>query len=170
MIEVEVKARAPQGIEERLSAIGALPFAEENQTDIYFSSPYHDFKRTDQALRIRTKESGSYLTYKGPKLDPETKSRREITVSLDDPKAAVEILSSLGFLPAATVFKRRRKYRLGRITIALDDVQGLGSFIEVEASGSEDYEAEKKAVCDILHMLGISQSITQSYLELLGGG
>ena len=106
MIEVEVKARAPEDMAERIAALGATLLAVENHHDLYFNSPQRDFKESDEALRIRIKEEGARLTYKGPKLDQTTKSRLERTVKIDDPQQMEQILSALGFVLSAQVRKR----------------------------------------------------------------
>ncbi len=167
MIEVEVKARSPPDIEAKILDLGGELIGVENHLDLYFNSPIHDFARTDEALRIRIKEVGARLTYKGPKLDSETKSRRELTVQVDDPKALESILESVGFSRAAVVKKKRTKYALGEAVLAVDDVEGLGTFIEVELSGGEDWQAQKRTALDILASLGLVESIRKSYLELL---
>ncbi len=69
----------------------------ENHRDLYFNSPQCDFRKSDEALRIRIKEEGARLTYKGPKLDSQTKSRLELTVHIDNPEEMVQILEALGF-------------------------------------------------------------------------
>ena len=92
MIEVEVKARAKKDTQEKVAALGAKPLKVENHHDLYFNSPLRDFKVSDEALRIRIKEEGARLTYKGPKLDRETKSRLEWTVKIDDPLQMEQIL------------------------------------------------------------------------------
>ena len=167
MIEVEVKARSPPDIEEKIAGLGGELVGVETHLDLYFSHPFRDFARTDEALRIRVKEGGARLTYKGPKLDSETKSRRELTVRVDDAGALESVLESMGFSRAAVVKKRRTKYSLGEAVVAVDDVEGLGTFIEVELSGGEDWEAQKRIALDILERLGIAESIRKSYLELL---
>jgi len=118
-------------------------------------------------LRIRIKEGGARLTYKGPKLDSETKSRLELTVMIDDPLKMQQILESLGFVLSGTVKKRRTKYRLDDVVFAIDEVEGLGSFLEVEARGDDDWTAQKRRVLSLLDMLGLGESIRSSYLELL---
>jgi len=167
MIEVEVKARSPPDIEARILDLGGELMGVESHTDLYFSSPFCDFAKTDEALRIRTKEGGARLTYKGAKLDSETKSRRELTVRVDDPKALEAILESVGFFRAAVVKKRRTKYALGEAVLCVDEVEGLGSFVEVELSGGDDWLAQKRTALEILAKLGLSESIRESYLELL---
>jgi adenylate cyclase class 2 len=167
MIEVEVKARAPEDIAERIAALGATLFVVENHHDLYFNSPQRDFKESDEALRIRIKEEGARLTYKGPRLDQTTKSRLERTVKIDDPLQMEQILGALGFVLSAQVKKRRAKYSYEGVVLALDDVVGLGRFVEVEAEGEGDYEEQKQTVLSILSRLGLHESIRCSYLELL---
>ena len=167
MIEIEVKARCSPDILDNVRALGAVYLATENHHDIYFNSPQRDFRKTDEALRIRIKEGGARLTYKGPKLDAATKSREEVTVKLNDPVAMEKILTSLGFMHAADVKKHRDKYALGDVILALDEVEGLGTFLEVEAVGNEDWEVKREEVLRIAAHLGIGASIRQSYLEML---
>lgn len=171
MIEVEVKARARPDTLQRIKSLGAVPAGVENHRDLYFNSPLRDFRKSDEALRIRIKEEGARLTYKGPKLDQETKSRKELTVRIDSPEEMAEILSHLGFELSAEVRKHRIKYTLddttGGVTFALDEVEGLGSFLEIEARGEADFEEQRRKVLSLLERLGLGESIRSSYLELL---
>jgi len=152
---------------ERIAALGATLLVVENHHDFYFNSPRRDFRLSDEALRIRIKEEGARLTYKGPKLDQTTKSRLERTVKIDDPQQMEQILSSLGFVLSAQVRKRRSKYSYDGAILALDEVEGLGSFLEVEAEGVGDYEEQRRKVLSILSRLDLHESIRSSYLELL---
>jgi len=167
MIEVEVKARARGDTAERILAMGATLVGTENHDDLYFNSPQRDFRVTDEALRIRIKEEGPRLTYKGPKLDAQTKSRRELTVRIDDPSQMCQILEALGFVLSGEVKKRRTKYFWQKVTLALDEVEGLGCFLEIEATGGEEWEGEKELVQSLLRRLELGESIRESYLELL---
>jgi adenylate cyclase class 2 len=167
MIEVEVKARASEDMAERIVAMGAALLVVENHHDLYFNSPLTDFKASDEALRIRIKEEGARLTYKGPRLDALTKSRLERTVQIDNPVEMEQILTALGFVLSAEVRKHRIKYSCGEAILALDEVEGLGSFLEVEARGEADWEEQKEKVLSILRDLGLEESIRSSYLELL---
>ncbi len=167
MIEIEVKARAKADTEDRIRAIGATMLGTESHVDLYFNSSTRDFRKTDEALRIRIKGDGARLTYKGPKLDCDTKSRLERTVKIDNPSEMEKILVNLGFLPTVIVRKLRTKYSLGDVILALDDVEGLGLFLEVEAKSESDWLKQKEKVLSILSSLGLGESIRNSYLELL---
>jgi adenylate cyclase class 2 len=167
MIEVEVKARCGPEVLDKIMAMGAILGGTEHHQDIYFNSPIRDFRETDEALRIRIKEQGARLTYKGPKLDSQTKSRLEMTVEIDDPACMEKILAELGFRPSGEVWKQRTKYTLGEVTFALDEVEGIGSFLEIEALANDDWTAKQDLVLEILHQLCLGESIRKSYLELL---
>lgn len=163
MLEVEVKAPSHLGVRQKLMLLGARKLKAESQTDTYFNSPLHDFSETDEALRVRKVGRKHFLTYKGPKLDSETKMREEIEFSVS-PKI-FDILKKLGFVEAAVVRKRRETFSLEGLLVCLDCVEGLGDFIEIEGCDQKD----KKKIFSLLRKLGIERdSCTRlSYLELL---
>jgi adenylate cyclase, class 2 len=167
MIEVEVKARSRPETREVILSMGGELQAVEHHLDIYFNSPLRDFRESDEALRIRVREGGARITYKGPKLDCSTQSRKELTSGISDPEVLEEILTSLGFVRAGAVRKVRTKYLLNGLILAMDDVEGLGSFIEIEASGSEDWSVERIKVEEMLNALGLGESLRKTYLEML---
>lgn len=164
MLEVEIKAPC-KDLEKKLAKLGAKEVGTENHEDIYFNSPYRDFRESDEALRVR-KVNGKYvLTYKGPRIDSETKTREEIEIPTEP--EIIEILRNLGFKDAATVRKRRKIFKLKNLIVSLDQVENLGNFVEIE---SRHYK-EKDKLFEILEELGIDRknSTTKSYLELLEG-
>jgi adenylate cyclase, class 2 len=147
-----------------------------DQSDQYFAHPCRDFAKTDEALRIRTVGDNSFVTYKGPKLDAKTKTRREIELPLDpddaDGSRFAELLAALGFTSVATVDKKRRAGQLSvddrEIEFALDDVEGLGSFIELELQADDsNLEAAKQAISKLALELDLGPSERRSYLEML---
>lgn len=167
MIEVEVKTPLKPDTQQKIKALGAVLIGTEHHRDIYFNSPARDFRESDEALRIRVKDEGIRLTYKGPKLDSETKSRKELTVIINDAEAMMQILLSLGFVQSGEVIKSRTKYALGDVIFAIDDVSGLGSFLEMEIAGEDDWPQKKRMLQDLMIRLGIGESIRKSYLEML---
>ncbi|RLE46065.1 MAG: class IV adenylate cyclase [Candidatus Methanomethylicota archaeon] len=165
-MEVEVKFRMKNGVAEKVRAIAEFVIRKE-EVDLYFSSPIKDFKETDEALRLRRDIEGITITYKGPKIDSETKSREEIKLKVDSFEKAVQLLEKLGFKPVREVRKIREIYKFGDAIICLDDVDGLGKYIEIEIE-SNSIEA-KSEIFKIAELLGYSknESIRDSYLELL---
>ncbi|MDD5473430.1 MAG: class IV adenylate cyclase [Candidatus Methanoperedens sp.] len=173
MIEIEVKAHVdePKQMERAVIALGASPIGIESQVDTYYNTPYRDFGETDEALRIRVQNGVSFLTYKGPKMDRVSKTRKEFQAGINDANTMGNILSSLGFFPVATVTKKRKNFRLGDFFISLDEVRNLGDFIEIEMSVKDSYNYEEKveSVFKLIEKLGISResTIRSSYLEMV---
>lgn len=170
MIEVEVKAKTHPEIKKKLELIGAQKIRKEKQEDIYFNAPHKNFKTTDEALRIRKTPSKAFLTYKGPKIDEKSKTRQEIETEIPDPKNMTRILKCLGFKKTHKVIKKREIYQLDDFTLTIDDVKGLGTYIEIEKDikEDEDYEESLNTIFKIYKKLGIKKGFQRkSYLELL---
>ncbi len=85
-MQYEVEQKFPvadlAAVEADLAALGAKIAAAEEEVDLYFAHPARDFAATDEALRLRRKGPRGYITYKGPKIDAVTKTRREIELPL----------------------------------------------------------------------------------------
>jgi len=171
MIEVEVKAKADLSkVRPILENIGAVKIGVEEQSDTYFAAPHRDFAKTDEALRIRNLDGRAVLTYKGPKLDSVSKTRKEFETFVDE-KNTIEILHALGFSEAGAVRKSREVFRAGDITVCLDSVEGLGEFLEVEIVAGEEQELGpiRLKLFELLKQFGVREedSIRTSYLELV---
>ncbi|MDN5320589.1 MAG: adenylate cyclase, class 2 [Thermococcaceae archaeon] len=173
MIEIELKGYADDKVFERVRETFEF-MRKEIHEDIYFNHPCRDFAETDEALRIRIKRfNGHYeafLTYKGPKLDELSKTRKEIEVRVDDVDTYLELLRLLGFKEVLTVEKIREKYYVEKgVTITLDDVEGLGKFVEIEKLAKDEKEVEREVprLMEILKSLGVKKFERKSYLELL---
>jgi adenylate cyclase, class 2 len=177
-IEVEQKFRVADALslERQLAALGASKGATDLQVDSYFGHPLRDFGSTDEALRLRRVGLRNYLTYKGPKLDAVTKTRREIEIPLADGERAAhdaaKLLEALSFKPIADVCKRRLHYTLlwqdRQVTVSLDQIEGLGDFVELEIMATGDNMDEaRRAIGSLARRLHLSNGERRSYLELL---
>ena len=181
MLEVEFKASlegiAPESMDRRREELGFQPSSALHETDIYYNGRDRDFRKTDEALRMRSCKqlpdgsTESLLTYKGPKLDQVSSARKEYEVAVSDGEVAEKLLEALGYQPLFTVDKVRREFRLQDVTLCLDEVAGLGRFLELEAlvpDGGCREEAEERLL-KLLEQLGVSRNrLTRaSYLELL---
>ncbi|MBQ2832813.1 class IV adenylate cyclase [Methanobrevibacter sp.] len=176
MIEVEVKAKINsfKEIEDKLSQIGAVKTKDEFQEDIYFNSPVVDFAETDEALRIRTtkqnNETNIFITYKGPKIDAKSKTRKEIEMGIANSSQCSEIFEALGFEKVRTVRKDRQYFSYQNFEISLDDVEGLDPYMEIEIAldDGKDYSEAQESIFKLFEKLGITDGFERtSYLELL---
>ncbi|MDO5146524.1 MAG: class IV adenylate cyclase [Eubacteriales bacterium] len=150
MIEVEVKLpiHRRRTIEKGLLALGFKPGFLIRESDLYFNGGGHDFMRSDEALRIRESEnlstasSSAFLTYKGPKLDAVSSTRKELETKLENADAGRQILSALGYQSLAPVEKLRQYYHREDMTACVDQVEHLGSFLELEILVEDESQRE----------------------------
>jgi len=168
--EIEVKAYCGDlvAIEKRLEARGARFISYDTEEDVYYNSPIRDFSKTDEALRIRRCNDALILTYKGPKVDAGSKTREEFEAHVDknDSEAIDTLLARLGFIVGGKVKKRRKLFGLDDMHVCLDEVDGLGHFVEVEIKG-EDIGPKRDRILKLMQDLGLQRFERRSYLELL---
>src|SRR5262249_31229548 len=173
MLEIEMKFPVADfaALEHTLSAWGAARAESREDADRYFNAPDRDFARTDEALRLRRIGPANYVTYKGPKRDARTKTRTEVEVPLAEGDEAARdfaaLLTHLGYRPTAVVRKRRTIYHLTRDGFAmeacLDEVEGLGRFVELEILAPEEQLEKARAVLmETAGRLGLSASERRS--------
>jgi adenylate cyclase class 2 len=178
VLEVEVKFAVADfaPLEAVLKRWGATIEPPRRDEDRYFNAPDRDFAKTDEALRVRSIGSHNVITYKGPKIDAETKTRLELEVPIADGSEAAgdmgRILTYLRYRPTGTVRKTRRIAHFTRadfeLQASLDEVDEVGKFAEVEAVADESrYVEAKAAVLAAAAELGMTQAERRSYLQLL---
>lgn len=171
MIEIEIKAAASN--KELLRALkdaGAVFEKSVEQVDTYYNAPDRDFGKTDEALRLRRQGNNVYLTYKGKKLDPLSKTRQEIEAQVCDRQKMEDILLALGFRKTLAVSKKRDIYHLEGAEVCVDRVEGLGDFVELETIVSDTSEMDRKRdeLIRLMRSLGVKgELIRESYLEML---
>ena len=187
MLEVETKYKLSDqaDLQKRLADIGAVQGTTEQHADTYYRHPSRNFVETNEALRIRSINSVASVTYKGPKLpvgDSALKARKEIEWCLApgdaDGSQMEQLLLALGFTAVTTVRKERHSFRwpesdpkLSAFTVTIDQVQEVGLFAEIEllieehAPGEVDAAGER--INDLAGQLGLSETVRESYLEML---
>jgi adenylate cyclase class 2 len=166
-------------VDAELGRLGATVSDRQEERDLYFRHPSRDFARTDEALRVRRTGESNFLTYKGPKIDATTKTRQEIDLPLPPGESAADawggLLQALGFTPVAEVRKLRRKAHVvwheREVEISLDEVDRVGTFVELELVVDEDQlDAARRCIAALADRLGLERSERRSYLELLLAG
>lgn len=202
MYEVEVKVPADHdAVRAALDEAGAERLETVAQADTYYDAPHRDFAATDEAFRIRTVASAApafertgdlvadvdavlagdasaggetRVTYKGPLVEAESKTREEFETTVGDRDELAAILDGLGFEPAADVRKLRTKYALDGFTVLLDAVEGVGDYVEIETDVATETEVEvaREDAYAVLRDLGLdpTEQVRTSYLGLRLGG
>ncbi len=182
MKEIELKAQYDSSkrpeLEQYLKEHGFQEVCCFTQQDEYFNHPERDFRITDEALRIRREQHDNEavhccLTYKGTNNSRIGQSRRELETRVEDEHKMRRILLALGFRSAAEVKKRRKEYKKEDLTVCLDELDGLGSYVEIEVvlpeteTGSES--ATENRLREFLSELSFIRPAIEplTYLELV---
>jgi homotetrameric cytidine deaminase len=166
---VELKARDsdPERTLERALAAGAEDRGVLHQRDTYFAVAHG-------RLKLREEEPGgaTLIAYDRPDDATERVSRYRL-VPVPEPaplRAALEAVDVV----AAVVVKRRRLLLWESVRIHLDDVRGLGSFVELEAVAEpgSDLGRERSQVAELRLALDIRDDalLAGSYADALIGG
>jgi len=163
MYEVEVKAhlRDRNKIKKKLETLGAKFSEELHQVDHIFIPEGVSFPPplSTPVLRVRKQDNNYFFTLKISQSGRQDSIERELEII--DGGMMIEILKLLKWKEAPTVDKKRIKTKFKDMEIVLDDVKGLGEFIEAEKIvKNENHEDRKKIqneLCDFLETLGISK-------------
>jgi predicted adenylyl cyclase CyaB len=164
-IEVEIKlavTRAQfEAVREAMATKG-IEAGESDQLDHYFvpkDNSYLSVRFPYEWLSVRERGGSALINHKH--FHPEGAEHHthcdETELSVSDPKAASGMLEALGFTRAVTVHKHRLTYRIrADFEVALDTVDDLGSFVEIEALRDQGgVEMTREAVVEFAKSLGL---------------
>jgi adenylate cyclase class 2 len=163
-------------LEQRLREWGAQLQDVQDQADHYYNAPDRDLRRSDEVFRLRRVGGQAWLTYKGPRRAGGVKTRRELEVPLAEgeeaARDALELLRCLGYRAVAVVCKRRHVYPLRRdgfdLLVCLDELAGVGRFVELEILGSEaELEQARAVITRTATELGLTEVERRSYLTMV---
>ena len=163
-IEIKACIESVQALTSKTAALANKGPVEIAQDDTFFRCEAGRLK-----LRAFSKEAGELIFYRradqhGPKE----------SFYLCSPTSAPETLReslSLAYGQVGRVQKHRRLFLIGRTRVHLDNVEGLGHFLELEVVLEEDEPAEAgvREALSLMAQLGIepSQLIEGAYVDLL---
>lgn len=179
-IEVEVKIGVDgfDEIKNKLPGFGSLR-KSIRQIDEYYVPCQRDFfaqkPHPTEWLRIRTNPDRVIFEYDrsiNKQADGEQEHAEEYETELSQPDDFKKILEFLDFKKVITVDKKREYWDCGDFEVALDDVEGLGYFVEAEAKGKfEDSMKARQGCLNFLKQLGVEdiekRHIKKGYPALL---
>ena len=155
-VEIEIKVKLSKGeyqrIKESLESIAKYDKLTV-QMDEYFTPEYRDFTKEQypfEWLSVRKRGGKNILNYKH--YYPEGAEKHEwcdeYEVSLDNCEKLKKIFERLNIKSFAIINKTRYTYIYkDKYEIALDEVEDLGYFIEIEVKNLEwDYKTERKEI------------------------
>ena len=163
---VEIKARVHdfEALRQKAEALSDTPVEIIEQLDTFYITPRGRLK-----LRVLAPDRCELIQYTRADDSTAKTSTYEIVRS-DDPASFSRILESA--LPIrGVVTKRRHLYLIGQTRIHLDEVEGLGTFMELEVVLSKGQTSGYGAAIanELMEKLGIAPEhlISGAYIDLL---
>jgi predicted adenylyl cyclase CyaB len=132
------------------------------QEDVFFDS-------AAGRLKLRKSSGGAELIYyerPDDKAPVESQYMKTAVVA-----GEIEAILSIALGVRGTVRKRRDLYRIGQTRVHVDEVEGLGSFVELEVElGRGQSATEGEAIArDLMKELGVKEGdlVAEAYIDLL---
>ena len=165
-VEIKARLRDPMSVRRRVVGLSDAPAVVLDQEDTFF-------RVAQGRLKLRTFPDGrGELIYyrREDALGPKTSEY--FICPTEHPSALREVLARACGL-RAVVRKRRTLYLAGRTRIHLDEVEGLGSFLELEVVLDDGMRSEDGASIadELLDRLGVpaEDRVAGAYVDLLEG-
>ncbi len=165
-VNIEIKARVHDfaSLKQRAEQLSDTPCQVIPQEDTFFNCPHGRLK-----LRQLGPQLGQLVYYIRADISGPKHSDYKIFAT-DDP-AGLKLILSEAYGVRGVISKVRYLYMVGQTRIHLDDVKGLGKFMELEVVLRPDQtDAEGQAITeDLMYKLGIQECdlIETAYMDML---
>ena len=165
-VNIEIKARVHDfaGLKHRAEQLSDTPCQVISQQDTFFSCQHGRIK-----LRELGPHQGQLVYYIRQDISGPKHSDYKIFTT-DDP-AGLKLILAQAYGIRGVITKLRYLYMVGQTRIHLDDVEGLGKFIEIEVVLRPDQtDADGQAIAeDLMVKLGIQEGdlIETAYMDML---
>lgn len=165
----------------KLESMGAKQVAESRIHDVYFCpNAVKSFSELEMnevgsySLRLRDEEEGKssektintkVITSKG-----DHNSWAEYEITIDSIETAGKIIETIGFKPFCDIDKKRKTFKVGRMSVLLEDIRDFGFGVEVEIlSSKEDSDKAKKEIDDFFRAVGVreDQVVSKSITNII---
>ncbi len=177
-IEIKYKVDGFEQITDALHAAGAVYLGKTLQTDDYYDTPMRDLLTGNRGLRIRQcqwidcptgQQAGSIddrplVTLKGPPTFTDgAKQRSEMQTHVDNAAAIEAVFAAATLELTLRIQKKRASYRLGQCMVELDELPGIGLFVEIESPDRD----ELASTAEKLKIAEYAQAIEDHYVNLI---
>ncbi|MGC4032877.1 MAG: class IV adenylate cyclase [Tepidisphaeraceae bacterium] len=163
-VEIKARLRDRAGVEATLKTLRAAGPTVLRQLDVFFPTPTGRLK-----LRTINDAAGELIHYDRP--DATGPKTSDYAIAAVPSPADMRTVLARAFGEKTVVEKVRTLYLIGPTRIHLDEVKGLGDFLEFEVvlNSADQAEAGRKIADDLLARLGIAPEdlVTGAYADLL---
>ncbi|MEV4704512.1 CYTH domain-containing protein [Actinoplanes sp. NPDC049316] len=171
--EIEVKYRVTDEVAliDALTQQGVLLSPPTRQDDQAYAPAGWEYGMSKTGVpfaRLRTQNGAHLFTVKRPVDNEMACLEHETTVA--DREQMHAALMTMGFVATVRIAKTRRSGRWGKAALCLDNVEGLGTFLELEAMirADESGYAVQDRLDQLVRSLGVPvQRVTDTYDSLI---
>ena len=157
-IELKFQVKSLRPIVTSLKKEGCVLSKILDQKDTVFVPDKNNTDSCEGSVWLRVREENKKVELNYKKQGNKKMSSKEIEFKVDSSDKAKEFLDELGFEKWVVVHKKRRTTKYKKYNICLDEVVGLGFFVEIELlvpeDDNNDYEEE-------LHSIAYSLNISR---------
>lgn len=172
MREIEVKYRV-NDLEALLTALKSRgielsdPIQQDDQAYAPTRWQFGDSKLGVSFLRLRTTGGRHYFTLKQPADNAQACLEYETEVT--DREAMHAAALHMGYKATVRIIKTRRSAVLASCSLCVDDVEGIGAFLELERLAADDANAaaEQEELATFVDSLGIAATRTRETYDTL---
>jgi len=163
---IEIKARVEdfEALKARAASLSDQPLEIIPQEDTFFNT-----KKGRLKLRIQSPDKGYLIYYERPDQGGPKRSDYHLAETHEPGNLKTTLSLALGI--RGVVRKTRYLYMVGQTRIHLDEVEGLGQFMELEVVMQEGQrDAEGQAIAeDLMNRLGVRKDalLEGAYMDLI---
>lgn len=156
MREIELKFRVNDydKLMDKLKSLGCEIGELIEQSDSVYVGDLNHVESVKDSIWLRVRKENDRVELNVKKQSAKIQESKEVEFGVDSYEKANEFLEVLGYKKWVTVNKRRRYSKYLDYNLCIDEVERLGSFIEVELLVSEDdkkdYLEDIKSVAETL--------------------
>jgi predicted adenylyl cyclase CyaB len=163
-IEIKARVRNFPDLKRRAEALSDLPLQVIPQEDTFFVTPQGRLK-----LRVLGRDNAQLIYY--TRADQNGPKRSDYHIFQTNDPENLKTTLTLAYGVRGVVRKTRYLYLIGQTRVHLDDVDGLGQFMELEVVMRPDQsDGNGQAIAeDLMKKLGIDESdlLEGAYMDLI---
>lgn len=170
-VEVKYSVRDPEALHLALKRVGVAlggPVFQDDQAYAPIGWRYGDAKLGTSFVRLRTVDGQHTFTLKRPAEN--ALSCDEFESPVVDREQMHLAIAAMGFYPTTRIAKARRTADFGDMTVCVDEVDGLGTFLELERIVPDDAcgEAVQAELAQFVASLDVeAERTTETYDSLV---
>jgi predicted adenylyl cyclase CyaB len=163
-IEIKAKVKDMAKLKLLAESLASEPCITLYQEDIFFQSNQGRLK-----LRTFSNNNGELIFYERPDIKESKQSYYQIIETANPKKLRQLLAAALG--ETITVKKKREVYLVGQTRVHLDEVEELGSFMELEVvlNPNQNPLEGQRIASDLMAKLGVNEAdlVSCAYADLL---